>query len=180
MKIADIYSDKSSEGSGRCPENLQRTSPLTHFRALHRIYPRRKAGKGSSCPFSAGQDHPGTLCVNRLSRHILTVGIAVCCGIPRFDRQPFRSGAAGPVFLYIQNGLLSKEDQKLPLAWHVIRSLEHVYLVEYFISRMFMWSQEVIVSHPESQVIVAPSMLSNPFVLGKKPCTCGSAVQSSV
>ena len=61
---------------------------------------------------------------------------------------------SSPVFLYIQNGLLSKEDQKLPLAWHVIRSLEHVYLVEYFISRMFMWSQEVIVSHPESQVIV--------------------------
>lgn len=58
------------------------------------------------------------------------------------------------VFLHIQNGLLTKEDQELPFAGHVISSLEHFYFVKYFISRMFMWTQKVIVGHPESQVIV--------------------------
>ena len=33
-KYADINSNKLSEGLGRCPKNLQGTSPLTHYRAL--------------------------------------------------------------------------------------------------------------------------------------------------
>ena len=48
-----------------------------------RTCPRRKAGKGRSCPFL--QDRIiRELYVNRLSRHILTAGTADCSGIPRF------------------------------------------------------------------------------------------------
>lgn len=83
MKIADIYSDKLSEGSGRCPENLQGTSPLTHFRALPESILAGRQEKGAVAPFLLNRIIR-ELFVNRLSRHILTVGIAVCCGIPRF------------------------------------------------------------------------------------------------
>ena len=34
LKIADLDIKKLSEGSGRCPENPQGTSPLTQYRAL--------------------------------------------------------------------------------------------------------------------------------------------------
>ena len=34
LKIADIDAEKLSEGTGRCPENPQGTSPLTRYRAL--------------------------------------------------------------------------------------------------------------------------------------------------
>ena len=46
-----------------CSDCLLYTSQsLDPFSGIARIYPRRKAGKGCSCPFSAGQDHPGTFC----------------------------------------------------------------------------------------------------------------------
>ena len=134
------------------PENLQGTSPLTHFRALPESILAGRQEKGAVAPFL----------LDRIIRELLSTdfrGISsqshsrlLWYSTVLLTTVPLR--CSSPVFLYIQNGLLSKEDQKLPLAWHVIRSLEHVYLVEYFISRMFMWSQEVIVSHPESQVIV--------------------------
>ena len=51
MKIADIYSDKLSEGSGRCPENLQGTDPLTQFRALPESILAGRQEKGAVVPF---------------------------------------------------------------------------------------------------------------------------------
>ena len=57
------------------------------------------------------------------------------------------------VFLHVQDGLLPKEDEQLPLARHVVGTLEHFHLVEDFVFVVFMRTKEVIVSHPESQVV---------------------------
>ena len=51
MKIADIDSEKLSEGSGRCPENPQGTSPLTRFRALPEPVLAGWQEKGAVAPF---------------------------------------------------------------------------------------------------------------------------------
>ena len=53
LKIADIYSNKLSEGLGRCPKNPQGTSPLTHFRALPEPILAGRQEKGAVAPFSA-------------------------------------------------------------------------------------------------------------------------------
>ena len=83
LKIADIYSDKLSEGLGRCPKNPQGTSPLTHFRALPEPILAGRQEKGAVAPFLFDRIFRESY-VNRLSRHILTVGAAACSGIPRF------------------------------------------------------------------------------------------------
>ena len=81
--MADIYSIKLSEGSGRCPKNPQGTSPLTHFRALPEPILAGRQEKGAVAPFLLNRIIR-ELYVNRLSRHILTAGKTVCSGIPRF------------------------------------------------------------------------------------------------
>ncbi len=48
---------------------------------------------------------------------------------------------------------MSKENEKLPFARHVVGAFEHLHFIEDFISGMFMWSEKVIISNPESQVI---------------------------
>ena len=58
LKSADIKINKLSEGSGRCPENPQGTSPLTHFRALPEPVLTGWQEKGAAAPFSAEQDLP--------------------------------------------------------------------------------------------------------------------------
>ena len=83
LKIADIYSNKLSEGLGRCPKNPQGTSPLTHYRALPEPILAGRQEKGAVAPFLPDRIIR-ELYVNRLSRHILTAGKAVCSGIPRF------------------------------------------------------------------------------------------------
>lgn len=83
MKIADIDIDKLSEGLGLCPKNPQGTCPLTHFRALPEPVLAGRQEKGAVALFCRNRIIR-ELYVNRLSRHILTVGAAVCCGIPRF------------------------------------------------------------------------------------------------
>ena len=83
LKIADIYSNKLSEGLGRCPKNPQGTSPLTHYRALPEPILAGRQEKGAVAPFLLDRIIR-ELYVNRLSRHILTAGKAVCSGIPRF------------------------------------------------------------------------------------------------
>ncbi len=52
--------------------------------------------------------------------------------------------------------MLTKEDEKLPLAWHVVGTLQHFHLVEDFVFVMLVWAQKVVVSDPESQVIISP------------------------
>ena len=83
MKIAGIDSNKLSEGSGRCPENPQGTRPLTRFRALPEPVLAGRQEKGAVAPFLLDRIIR-ELYVNKLSRHILTVGSDACSGIPRF------------------------------------------------------------------------------------------------
>lgn len=58
------------------------------------------------------------------------------------------------IFLHIQDGLLSKEDEQLPFSGHVVGSLKEFHFIQDFVSGMFMGAQEVIVSYPEGKVIV--------------------------
>ena len=58
LKIADLDIKKLSEGSGRCPENPQGTSPLTQYRALPEPVLAGRQEKGAIAPFSAGEDAP--------------------------------------------------------------------------------------------------------------------------
>lgn len=51
------------------------------------------------------------------------------------------------VFLHIQDGLLAKEDEKLPLAGHVVGTLQHLHFVKNFITIVFVWAQKVIVGN---------------------------------
>lgn len=83
LKIVDIDNNKLSEGLGRCPKYPQGTRPLTQIRALPEPILAGRQEKGAVAPFLLDRIIR-ELFVNRLSRHILTVGIAVCCGIPRF------------------------------------------------------------------------------------------------
>ena len=83
LKIADLDIKKLSEGSGRCPENPQGTSPLTQFRALPEPVLAGRQEKGALAPFLPNRIIREPY-VNRLSRHILTAGCAACSGIPRF------------------------------------------------------------------------------------------------
>lgn len=62
LENADIYNDKLSEGIGRCPKNLQGTSPLTHFRALPEPILAGRQEKGAVAPFLLEQDDPRALC----------------------------------------------------------------------------------------------------------------------
>ena len=58
------------------------------------------------------------------------------------------------LFLEFQKGLLAKEDEQLPFARHVVRTLQHFHLVEDFVLIVLVWAQEVIVGDPEGKVIV--------------------------
>lgn len=83
LKIVDIDNNKLSEGLGRCPKYPQGTRPLTQIRALPEPILAGRQEKGAVAPFLLDRIIR-ELYVNRLSRHILTAGKAVCSGIPRF------------------------------------------------------------------------------------------------
>ncbi len=83
LKTADIYPQRLSEGLGRCPKNPQGASPLTQYRALPEPILAGGREKGAVAPFLRNRILREPY-VNRLSRHILTAGKTVCCGIPRF------------------------------------------------------------------------------------------------
>ena len=83
LKIVDIDNNKLSEGLGRCPKYPQGTRPLTQIRALPEPILAGRQEKGAVAPFLLDRIIR-ELFVNRLSRHILTVGCAACSGIPRF------------------------------------------------------------------------------------------------
>ena len=44
----------------------------------------------------------------------------------------------------MQDRLLSKEDKKLPLAWHIVSAFQHLNLIQYVISGVFVRSEEVV------------------------------------
>lgn len=49
---------------------------------------------------------------------------------------------------------MAKEDEKLPFTRHVVSATKHFYIIENLIFIMLMRSEKVIISNPESQVIV--------------------------
>ncbi len=54
----------------------------------------------------------------------------------------------------VQDGLLAKEDEKLPFARHIVGVLQHPHFVEDFVFIVFVWTQEVVVGDPQGKVIV--------------------------
>ena len=56
--------------------------------------------------------------------------------------------------MHIQDGLLAKEDEKLPFTGLVLSALEHFYFVKGFKVIVFMRTEEVIIGYPLGQVIV--------------------------
>ena len=60
----------------------------------------------------------------------------------------------GLLFLEIQDGLLAEIDEKLPFSRHVVGTMQHFHVIEDFVFIMLVWAQEVIISDPQSQVIV--------------------------
>ena len=65
---------------------------------------------------------------------------------------PLRCRAS--IFLHVQDGLLTEEDEKLPFAGHVVSALQHLHFVENLVFLVFMRAQEVIVSDKERQTVV--------------------------
>ena len=68
LKIADLDIKKLSEGSGRCPENPQGTSPLTCFRALPEPVLAGRQEKGA--PEGRKRAHLPLFCRNRIVREL--------------------------------------------------------------------------------------------------------------
>ena len=44
------------------------------------------------------------------------------------------------VFSHIQDGLLAKEDEALPLVWHVVDTQQHLHFVRNFVMIVFVWA----------------------------------------
>ncbi len=49
---------------------------------------------------------------------------------------------------------MAKENEELPFPGHVVGAMEHFYIIKHLIMVMLVWTQEVVISNPESQVIV--------------------------
>ena len=64
----------------------------------------------------------------------------------------------------------------MPFAGHIVGTLEHFYFIEDFIACMLMRTQEVIVSDPESQIIVGTVDVVEPICMAVRSFI--SAVQS--
>ena len=96
------------------------TSPLTHFRALPEPVLAGRQEKGAVAPFLLNRIIREPY-VNRLSRHILTAWRRLRYSTVLLTTAPLRCGST--VFLHIQDGLLTQEDEKLPFAWHVVGAL---------------------------------------------------------
>ena len=54
----------------------------------------------------------------------------------------------GLLFLEIHDGLLAKEDEKLPFAGHVVCTLQHFHIVQDFVFIMLVGTEEIVISDP--------------------------------
>ena len=78
---------KALRGHRALPWEPARDQSLDPIPGSARTCPRRKAGKGRTCPFSAKQDNPWTSCQEAFAAYPRTS----CSGIPRSSWQRFRS-----------------------------------------------------------------------------------------
>ena len=113
---------------GRCPKNPQGTSPLTQYR----LCPNPSSPEGRkrrNCPL---------FCWRGYSVSLMSIdfrGISSQTAVPP---APIFHGSidnnSAPIqqfrFLHVQDGLLTKEDKQLPLARHVVSTLEHFHFVK--------------------------------------------------
>ena len=49
---------------------------------------------------------------------------------------------------------MPEEDEQLSLSWHVVSIFKKVYFVQHLVAGMLVWKLEVVISNPESQVVV--------------------------
>ena len=54
------------------------------------------------------------------------------------------------LFNHIQDNLLSKENEQLPFGRHIVCMFQHFNFVENRIFVVFMWTEKVVISNPES------------------------------
>lgn len=68
--------------------------------------------------------------------------------------------------------MLSQIDEELPFARH-IGSIQQFHMVERFVAGMFVWTKEVIISNPESEIIVGTINVIKTigFAIGSFVCT---------
>lgn len=82
--------------------------------------------------------------VKQLSRHILVRCTAVFHGLHDNGSAPL----CRSLILKIKDGLLTKEDEKLPFSRHVISPFEHFYFVQDFVAGVLVWTEKIVVSNP--------------------------------
>ena len=82
-----IYKTEGPPGAQGAALRTCKGQSLDPIPGSARTCPRRKAGKGRTCPFSAKQDNPWTLCQEAFAAYPRTS----CSGIPRSSWQRFRS-----------------------------------------------------------------------------------------
>lgn len=68
--------------------------------------------------------------------------------------DPGSGGSSCLESLHLQDPLLAEEDEQLPFPRHVVSAFQELDIIEDLISVMFVRTQEIIVSDPESQIIV--------------------------
>ena len=62
--------------------------------------------------------------------------------------------ASRQLFLQMEDGLLSEQDQELPFTGHVVCVFQHIDFIEHLIMIVLVRTQEVVVGDPECHVIV--------------------------
>ena len=63
-------------------------------------------------------------------------------------------GGVSRLVLEVDNGLLSEVDKQLPFTRHISCTFKHIHFVKYFVVVVLVWTKEVIVSNPQSNVVV--------------------------
>ena len=56
--------------------------------------------------------------------------------------------ASRQLFLQMEDGLLSEQDQELPFTGHVVCVFQHIDFIEHLIMIVLVWAQKIIVSNP--------------------------------
>ena len=56
--------------------------------------------------------------------------------------------------LEVDNGLLSEVDKQLPFTRHISCTFKHIHFVKHFVVVVLVWTKEVVVSNPQSNVVV--------------------------
>ena len=56
--------------------------------------------------------------------------------------------------LEMDDGLLTEIDEQLPFARHVSGVFKHIHFIKHFVVVVLVWTKEVVVSNPQSHVVV--------------------------